>query len=225
MNPSPPKRYWFHAKRYGYGWGLPATWEGWVVLVAFLAGAIGGVAIFPPEPTPLPYIAFLAVISVLLTLICYLTGEPPKWRWGNASEDEARRRAAAVIVPNPSRVIMLLTHLLLGPVILGVAIFFRVYPPAEINHSYGYRTATSMRSQEAWDEAQRYSANAMIIAGAVVVVYQVLSALTMKPALSLGTSVAVLLLAIFAVVPITEAHLKNTFDGQGRRMVLPAPNP
>jgi hypothetical protein len=26
-------RYWFHAKRYGYGWGLPATWEGWVVLV------------------------------------------------------------------------------------------------------------------------------------------------------------------------------------------------
>jgi uncharacterized membrane protein len=221
MNTHPPKRYWFYAKSHGYGWGLPATWEGWVVLIAFLAAAIGGMAIFPPEPTPLPYIAFLAVISVLLTLICYVTGEPAKWRWGNASEDDARRRAAAVIVPNPGRVLMLLTHLLLGPVILGVAIFFRVYPPAEINHTYGYRTATSMRSQEVWDEAQRYSANAMVIAGAMVIICQILSAITMKPALSLGTSVALLLLSIIAVLPITEAHLNNTFDGQGQRIELP----
>ena len=29
-------RYWFPAKRYGWGWGLPAVWQGWVVLVGFI---------------------------------------------------------------------------------------------------------------------------------------------------------------------------------------------
>ncbi|HTS17465.1 MAG TPA: hypothetical protein VMP11_07825 [Verrucomicrobiae bacterium] len=26
------KRVWFRAKRYGWGWGLPCAWQGWVVL-------------------------------------------------------------------------------------------------------------------------------------------------------------------------------------------------
>ena len=26
-------RYWFPAKRYGWGWGPPQTWQGWVVFV------------------------------------------------------------------------------------------------------------------------------------------------------------------------------------------------
>jgi hypothetical protein len=223
VNSSPPKRYWFHAKRYGYGWGLPATWEGWVVFVGYLAAVFGGLALFPPDQSMGSYLVYLTVLTLLLMLVCYATGEPARWRWGGASDLETHGHPAAR--PEPGRAGQLVMHLFIGPVILGIAIFFRVYPPAEINHTYGYRTATSMRSQEAWDEAQRYSANAMMIAGAAVVLYQLLSALTMKPALSLGTSVAVLLLAIFAVVPITEAHLKNTFDGQGRRMVLPAPNP
>jgi hypothetical protein len=34
---SPEPRYWFPAKRYGWGWGSPATWQGWVVLLAWLA--------------------------------------------------------------------------------------------------------------------------------------------------------------------------------------------
>src|SRR6266702_3273794 len=25
-------KYWFPAKRYGYGWGIPTTWQGWLVL-------------------------------------------------------------------------------------------------------------------------------------------------------------------------------------------------
>jgi hypothetical protein len=26
--------YWFPAKRYGWGWGIPVTWQGWVVFAA-----------------------------------------------------------------------------------------------------------------------------------------------------------------------------------------------
>ena len=213
MEPLSRRRYWFYAKRYGYGWGLPATWEGWVVLIGYLAGAVGGVAIFPPDASMGPYLVYLTILTALLIAICCITGEPQRWRWGGTPDG-----AGSMPVPpdGPGRAGMFVMHLFLGPVILGIALFFRVHPPAEINHTYGYRTTMSMQSQEAWDEAQRYSANAMIIAGVVVVLYQILSALTMKPAVSLATSVAVLLLAIIAVLPITEAHLKKTFDGQGK---------
>ena len=42
MTGRPP--YWFPAKRYGWGWGPPRVWQGWVVMAVFailvLAGAI-----------------------------------------------------------------------------------------------------------------------------------------------------------------------------------------
>ena len=217
MEPYPGKRYWFYAKRYGYGWGLPASWEGWVVFIGYLAAVFGGIAVFPPDKSMGPYLVYITALTLLLMLVCYVKGEPARWRWGNTSDLDTPGRPAAR--REPGRAGQLLMHLFIGPVILGVAIFFRVHPPTEINHSYGYRTATSMCSQEAWDEAQLYSANLMIIAGVVVVFYQALSSVLMRPGLSLATSVIILLLAIFAVLPITEAHLKNTFDGQGRRIV------
>ena len=33
---------WFNPKRYGYGAGLPCSWEGWAVLAAFAAIMLGG---------------------------------------------------------------------------------------------------------------------------------------------------------------------------------------
>ena len=30
-------QYWFPAKTYGWGWGLPITWQGWLVFLAALA--------------------------------------------------------------------------------------------------------------------------------------------------------------------------------------------
>ena len=35
------RRYWFPAKRFGWGWGPPATWQGWCVLLVFLALVLG----------------------------------------------------------------------------------------------------------------------------------------------------------------------------------------
>ncbi len=220
MEPTSKNRYWFYAKRYGYGWGLPATWEGWVVFVGYLAAVFGGLDVYPPDRAMGQYVAYLTVLSLLLMIVCYAKGEPARWRWGDRPETAGGMPALPV---KPNRAGLFLMHLFIGPVILGIAIFFRVYPPAEINHSYGYRTASSMCSQAAWDEAQVYSANIMIVAGVVVVLYQVLSSALMRPGLSLATSVILLLLAIFAVLPITEAHLKNSFDAQGKRIDFRAP--
>jgi hypothetical protein len=76
------KRYWFPAKRYGWGWGLPSTWEGWVVLVAFVISlAASARRLLPQDPTKFGVVA--AITSCVLIVICYVTGEPPSWRSGN----------------------------------------------------------------------------------------------------------------------------------------------
>jgi hypothetical protein len=37
--------YWFPAKRRGWGWGPPHSWQGWVVLAAFFALLAAGAAL------------------------------------------------------------------------------------------------------------------------------------------------------------------------------------
>ncbi|HEY3075247.1 MAG TPA: hypothetical protein VGJ74_08750 [Burkholderiales bacterium] len=74
--------YWFPAKRYGWGWGLPSSWQGWVVLAAF-TGLLGvGLLLFPPKANLGPFVAYVLLLVALLFGICWLKGEPPRWRWG-----------------------------------------------------------------------------------------------------------------------------------------------
>ncbi|MGA8171387.1 MAG: hypothetical protein WB816_11255 [Methylocystis sp.] len=76
-------RYWFPAKRYGWGWGLPITWEGWLTLVIFVVLIAAGGFIFPPKNAMAAYFIYIAILSLLLVVICWLKGEPPRWRWGD----------------------------------------------------------------------------------------------------------------------------------------------
>jgi uncharacterized membrane protein YhaH (DUF805 family) len=75
-------RYWFRAKRYGWGWGLPMTWQGWAVLIAFIGLVVAGAFLFPPRKVLAAYLVYVAVLAVALIAICWLKGEPRRWRWG-----------------------------------------------------------------------------------------------------------------------------------------------
>jgi hypothetical protein len=80
---SDDSRYWFPAKRYGWGWGLPSAWEGWAVMVAyFVLLACGACFLFPPMQAMTGFIVYVAVLTIVLTVICWRKGEPPRWRWG-----------------------------------------------------------------------------------------------------------------------------------------------
>jgi len=72
---------WFPAKRYGWGWGLPVAWQGWVVLLVYMVLLYLGVKEYLRAPD-LMFFAYLAVITLGLIVICYKKGEPPRWRWG-----------------------------------------------------------------------------------------------------------------------------------------------
>jgi hypothetical protein len=74
--------YWFRAKRYGWGWGLPITWQGWAVFIGFLILVLAGIALVPPRQSPAEFIAYVVVLCALLTGVCWWKGEPPRWRWG-----------------------------------------------------------------------------------------------------------------------------------------------
>ncbi|HWI99368.1 MAG TPA: hypothetical protein VNU96_10170 [Burkholderiales bacterium] len=75
--------YWFPAKRYGWGWGLPSSWQGWAVLAAFAALSAAAFFAFSPNDKPGALFACIAVLTALLIAICWLKGEPPRWRWGD----------------------------------------------------------------------------------------------------------------------------------------------
>lgn len=75
-------RYWFPAKRYGWGWGFPTTWQGWVVLIGYFVFLAVGAWVLPPNVYPQYFSVWVAAMSGLLLGVCKLKGEPPTWRWG-----------------------------------------------------------------------------------------------------------------------------------------------
>jgi hypothetical protein len=75
-------KYWFPGKRYGWGWGFPAVWQGWVVLVTYVVLLIVGARWVLPVYGTLIFAIYVASLSVGLLIICWLKGERPTWRWG-----------------------------------------------------------------------------------------------------------------------------------------------
>ena len=73
-------RYWFPARRYGWGWGPPTCWQGWVVMAVWVAVLIGGQFVLSAHR--LAHVIFVVAMVVVLLVIYWLKGEPPRWRWG-----------------------------------------------------------------------------------------------------------------------------------------------
>lgn len=82
----PKDQAWFAAKRYGYGWGFPTRWQGWLMLVAYLAAI--SIASFRFVPKQLAeFVICLVVLTLALLAVCAWKGEAPKWRWGDKPDD------------------------------------------------------------------------------------------------------------------------------------------
>ncbi|RLA47705.1 MAG: hypothetical protein DRR42_17400 [Gammaproteobacteria bacterium] len=75
------KQVWFPAKKYGWGWGFPCSWQGWVTIMVWLALVAGGSALLMPGRFGI-WITWLIVLGAALFTVCLLKGEKPRWRWG-----------------------------------------------------------------------------------------------------------------------------------------------
>ena len=75
-------RYWFPAKRYGWGWSFPITWQGWVVVAAYVILMAAGASVISPSKAPGLFVGYLLLLTGVLIAVCWAKGEPPRWRWG-----------------------------------------------------------------------------------------------------------------------------------------------
>ncbi|MGO8918636.1 MAG: hypothetical protein ACLQJR_22265 [Stellaceae bacterium] len=81
---------WFQARRYGWGW-TPVTVEGWLVMSLFLAAVIVSTGVFLYRvrsagdllAATITFLLSLAILVAALVVICWMTGERPRWRWGD----------------------------------------------------------------------------------------------------------------------------------------------
>ncbi len=79
-------RYWFRAKRYGWGWGLPMAREGWIVLIAWLMIVLAVTPMLAVHRHIISLVVFTLAMAAGLIAVCYLKGEPPRWRWGDENK-------------------------------------------------------------------------------------------------------------------------------------------
>lgn len=80
---------WFAPKRYGYGAGLPISWEGWAVLAGFLIGMWSllyfSPLLLPPMEATLVRLSGLAILIAGFVAIARAKTEGG-WRWRNGHE-------------------------------------------------------------------------------------------------------------------------------------------
>jgi hypothetical protein len=75
------KKYWFPAKKYGWGWSAPNCWQGWVVFVIWMLCLVGG-GLLLVQKHLVVFIVYAIILGLALFLICMLKGEKLRWRWG-----------------------------------------------------------------------------------------------------------------------------------------------
>lgn len=122
-------------------------------------------------------------------------------------------------------VLMLICNLLIPAVTIWYGRRFQANPPKEPNGVFGYRTARSMKSRDAWNFAQRKMGEVWgrwgFVMAPPVVVCQALTLLcpTVEGMClwSLPITVVEVAALLLSMIPVERA-LKENFDGNGRRL-------
>ena len=102
--------------------------------------------------------------------------------------------------------------LLCGVIFLAAAALMKIFPPHKINSLYGYRTASSMRSDAHWQFAQQYSIVRTIESGLFLLVVGVaLEIIPTAEQVKLAIGLIALLSVPFYLFLRTERAIKKKF--------------
>jgi hypothetical protein len=80
MSSSDEPRYWFPAKRHGWGWGPPSSWQGWTVLFTYLSLVLAGIPLIQVSLGSVAFAIYVLALTALLIGVCWFKGEPARWR-------------------------------------------------------------------------------------------------------------------------------------------------
>lgn len=101
-------------------------------------------------------------------------------------------------------------------IMILLALVYKYFPPRKINNLYGYRTWRSKRSQQVWDEGNRYSANAILLIGFVVLLLSAISHALLTLEIAIISVQVATVGGLLLSIPLTERHLKKHFDEDGK---------
>lgn len=108
---------------------------------------------------------------------------------------------------------LLIVPLLSGAIFILAGFIMLVFPPMKINGLYGYRTGSSMKSQDRWDFAQKYSAKELMRSGVVLILTSALG-FVIEPTDDVATIIGLgLMIAMVIVLFIrVEKAIKDRFS-------------
>jgi hypothetical protein len=72
---------WFAPKRFGYGSGLPISWQGWAITIVFMAVAVATAFLFSGRPVVV-FAILVPLTAMLLVITAKTTRGGWRWRWG-----------------------------------------------------------------------------------------------------------------------------------------------
>ena len=81
-------KYWFRAKRYGCGWGLPLTWKGWLSYSSYIGLIVIFTFIFPPDKKFAAFMLSTCGLGAILIVLFWIKGEPPRQNLRNDKDSE-----------------------------------------------------------------------------------------------------------------------------------------
>ena len=102
---------------------------------------------------------------------------------------------------------LFLIPILIGLTFVIAGIIMIIIPPKKINSLYGYRTSSSMKSQERWDFSQKYAAQVLVKFGAILTLSSI-SGLVYDFSENIGTIMGlgfILIAVIFLILKIEKA--------------------
>lgn len=120
-----------------------------------------------------------------------------------------------------------ITSLLTSPLTAGVIFYIvgkimQLYPPKWPNYYYGYRTTSSLKTKETFEEANKFSAVLMIRYSIWMMVAGIIYTIFFYEKywyLFLGISMGALVASVALLIIQTESHLSKLFDKNGKPIV------
>ena len=106
---------------------------------------------------------------------------------------------------------------LIGIIFIALGILFKFLPPQKINSIYGYRTKLSMKNQDTWNEAQRYSAYSFLIFGLIYLIAGLVFHLFLQN-IDMIYQILVFLTGIFIMIIFDEGHLRKMYNKDGSKI-------
>jgi len=72
---------WFAPKRFGYGAGIPISWQGWALTLVYIVGMAAAISLMRRSPLAFASVAIICTVA-FIAVAARTTRGGWRWRWG-----------------------------------------------------------------------------------------------------------------------------------------------